>query len=254
MNETEKLDDMIDLYLSDTMNDTVRREFEEKIASDKELALLVSLSRGMRDALSDPKAIQLEEDLSALGEEFSSNLVNRYGSPANKLKKWLLLVPIILLMGYYFKSKFSRSLDTQGLYIAYYESYPVSNQVRASDIQDATVLDNIISSFKDNAFKDVLSKVSTLKDKGSPIPNSILFYEALSHLEIGNLSEARISFESIISSGPNNYVQQSQWYLSLIELKDNNIDKVKFHLEGVLSLSSKGKYAAQARELLKELN
>ena len=105
-------------------------------------------------------------------------------------------------------------------------------------------------------YKEAISQFDAILQSGNLSANDIpivYFYKALSHLGLEELDKAKMTLDKIVGIPDHSYLQQSQWYLALIEMKKGNLERTNFWLNKVLQISSEGKYAKKAKELLKEL-
>ncbi|NDV57269.1 tol-pal system YbgF family protein [Bacteroides sp. 519] len=133
--------------------------------------------------------------------------------------------------------------------LAYEEDYSRSSSTQLSipqkiDIQQALDL------YKEQKYSEVpklLDPIIAVVDKAY-LSEDVLFYNAVCKIETGAASEAVTILQYVITNGEL-FVQDAQWYLALLHLKEGNEAKSIELLEQL----KEGEYAGKANNLLKQI-
>lgn len=95
------MEDLITDYLSDTLDPAARRDFEQRIASDPELAARIGLERALIESLGDSPENRLRTSLRNISEKYDtpeSLNIAAFNSPEKGRRFWWML-PVVLLLG-----------------------------------------------------------------------------------------------------------------------------------------------------------
>jgi hypothetical protein len=95
MGPNEKKHEKIQMYLDDSMSAADRTAFEQDMQQDQELAEEVAINRDMQEMLGNSDENQLLENLKRISDDENFRVKKRN----NNWKYWLLLLPIVLILG-----------------------------------------------------------------------------------------------------------------------------------------------------------
>ena len=246
--------DLIERYFNNSLSDKELVLFEEKLASDSLFAKEVQQFGVVLDALKKARVkklkaqfISYEKEYNSSGKRFNFRNLNRRKATVS-LVFWVLLIGFSIQTSLYFSTKSSSNHDE--LFVNYFEVYPnVISPVKRTNNDQNIVLnamnyydaENYISAIE--AFDKILLN--------SDSRNEILFYKALALMTEGDYLTAQTQFELMnIESGV--FVNQRNWYLSLVLLKLEKFTKAKELLKEVAA--ERTSFSIKANCLLNELS
>ena len=93
-------------------------------------------------------------------------------------------------------------------------------------------LNQAISAYQNQDFESAATGFSEITEV-NPDNLSYLFYQAVSLLESQKATEAIPVFQALLSQPKHTLSEQSQWYLALAYLQQEDTVNVKKHLEGI---------------------
>ncbi|MFK8007586.1 MAG: hypothetical protein AB8H03_14500 [Saprospiraceae bacterium] len=252
---------LIEAYLENELSDSERTDFEQRLKTDAALAKQMQLHQEVDLALSNPKSFEMETILSEIGDEFSEKYrtpkKNSFSSSRIRFIYTASIAASFILLAAFLWWQFGQSASNpQQLYAKFYEPYSISTAIRSTNQTINSKLNEGQKKYQEKNYKEAISQFDVILKNENLNTNDIpivYFYKALSHLGLEELDEAKTMLDKIVAISDHSYLQQSQWYLALIEMKNGNSERVNFWLNKVLQTSSQGKYAKQAKELLKDL-
>ena len=246
--------DLIERYFNNSLSDKELVLFEEKLASDSLFAEEVQQFGVVFDCLKKARVKKLQDQFISYEKEYNSsgkrfnfrNLKRRKATVS--LVFWVLLIGFSIQTSLYFSTKSSSNHDE--LFVNYFEVYPnVISPVKRT-INDQNIVLNAMN------YYDAENYISAIEafDKillNSDSRNEILFYKALALMTEGDYLTAQTQFELMnIESGV--FVNQRNWYLSLVLLKLEKYTKAKELLKEVAA--ERTSFSIKANCLLNELS
>lgn len=244
MTEIEKIQE----YLSGSMNNQDKEEFEKLINSDVELALRVQETRDAIDAVRDLGRIELKTKL----EEFESSYSDQNQEKIkSNWSKSLMGIAAILIIGFglYFGLYSNNEFDKNTVFAEYYHSYPSFSNNRSSSNQFSD-WERAMNEYENKEFELAITIMEKINSEEIP-EYLIQFYLAHSYLSLPNpdLKNSEINFDKVIQS-ENDFVQQSLWFKALIEIKKGNDPVAKKMMKTIAEKKSFNHEKAQ--EILNE--
>lgn len=235
--------------------------FEKRLQADPKFAEQVQLFQGMEKALSDPKAIALQEKLNQIGNEFMAQAEPTTPPPKKKAKvvpmykkPWAIAATVLLAAtagGGLWQMQATDPLTNDQLFAQNYEVYQLDGLVRGT--QDEEELANALQLYQNKAYENAAEVLAILN--AEDIDNQkVMFALANAYLnqEPPQLEKAATFFNQLIDMNTSVYVPKAQWYLALIYLKQNKLEQAKLLLTEVKN--SGDSYAEEAKEVLERLN
>jgi len=262
MSEEEQFE-KIEKYLSEELSGEEQKKMEQLIAQDSTLKKEVSLHKDLASFLSDTKGIELEAQLSTIGEEYAEKYKQNPKlltlETVQKSRRWISWMAaasllFVLTLGWWYNQS---GVNTQQLFAAHYEVYISDELERSNSTVLLSPLETGLNAYNKEAYKvaiTVLEQAYQVAETPRNNHTTILFHLAMSHLELKSYAAAAAYLNQIVNFKKGSYTQQAYWYLALINLREGNISDSKIALQQLLEISTKGKYAQQAQELLKEIN
>lgn len=266
----EYLED-IDRYLNGDMNDSEKKNFEERISSNSEMASALNFEKEMRMIYSEDewstlnrsvlnsdraKAMKsyLQSDEITTIKETISNVIadNRKTYSRKSFIKQLAVAASILLISTisYFSIK-SNGTDFESIINEEYKNLP--SLVNRSESADSRLVEGQ-QYFENKDYKNAIISFNEYQkiSSESAATNSISYvYNGLSYLGINDYTNAIEQF-NLLENSKSFQAKKAEWYKALVYLKQNNKELLREALEGITSNSSNYNYS-KAKELLNEI-
>ncbi|MFC4721379.1 tol-pal system YbgF family protein [Geojedonia litorea] len=233
-------DELIANYFLGNLTPDEEQKFEYLMQTDTDFKKDVEFQSQVKDAIFRHERHNLKQRL----QDVEKDLIPKN---TNKIK-WLVAAAILisLSVGYYI---FDSSYTYTELYAIYFEPAP--------NIVHPIVRDGIEDNDETKAFvayqKQDYKLAAQLFDKvfQDTKTSEILFYEAISLMEINNIDQAIEKFE--IHKKYNDLLSnKTHWYMALAYIKQNNIEKAKDVLNLIINNQESYNYK-KAKELLRKL-
>jgi len=248
----------IEAYLRGELSGAERSQFEENMKSDPAMAQQVELFKNLDIALADEGALALQKQTQKLGDAFFTETGNKavsirklpfYRRPLAIAASIAILLSLGVLL---WMNNNSSSMSSDELYAAYYEPPDFADGVRgeegaANDYQKA--LDALREEDPATAINLLQAHIAR-----QPADISAAFALGTAHLktEPPALGAAKAAFQRVADDGKSLLVDQSNWYLALIALKQGNSESAQQLLQELRS-SEEPELARKAEELLEKL-
>jgi TolA-binding protein len=143
-----------------------------------------------------------------------------------------------------------RSNDPGRMFDKYYEPVSaISPVTRAGNTNGTDRLAEAVSLYNKGEYNAAATGFSEIIS-GDPSLASPRFYLGMSHLALGNYSQAAAHLEEVAGS-EGEYIKEARWYLGLIYLKEG--DEVKARENFQFLTQSKGYYSGRAEKILRRL-
>jgi len=240
-------EERIERYFSGEMDDLERLAFDKEVMSDEKLAIAV---KEYRRILQGVKTYGLQQKLGRLMEE-TSLLQNESNVTSSRRKSlWIYVAFAAILAGAIYFLILAKSPNTEAetapqLYMAYY--YPDPGLPTRMGNNDDFDFDRGMVDYKLGAYKKAIEQWEDL----SAIDARVKYYLGAAYLADNNVERATPFFEGLTKE--DEFYDRSQWYLSLIALKKDDIDSSIEHLNSILQLKQ-SPYQERAQKLLNELS
>lgn len=260
--EEETEYDQIEQYLAGQLTGAELSTFEDRLQADPTFAEKVQLLKEMEEALSDPKAIALQEKLNNIGADFMATTEPVAASvettKATKVvpmykKPWAIAATVALAVsagGGLWQMQSIDALSHDQLFAQNYEVYQLDGLVRGT--QGADELENALQLYQNKSFKNAAEVLAILNEKD--IDNQkVMFALANAYLNQNppQLDQAANYFNQLIDMNTSVYVPKAQWYLALIYIKQNKMEQAKLMLSEVVDSGDAN--ADEAKTLLEQL-
>ncbi|EZH71666.1 hypothetical protein ATO12_06815 [Aquimarina atlantica] len=244
MERTPEIFDKIEGYLSHTLPEEEIIAFEKELAANPELHEEVEKHRALHKTLSDQDTLDFKEKLMQISttiKEEQDTTSTSISAPYWKIAASIaILLGVGMLLWYTYINSFN---NTQDLYGAYYEPFPVEDAMRGNTNNEE--MQNIVKNYAKGAY----DSVAVMLEKQPNLDNQLRLYLGNSYLNINQEEKAVSSFKDINSNGK--YYEVAKWYLSLTYLKLNTPKKSIPLLKEIITYN--GAYKDKATKLLKAL-
>lgn len=242
----------IDQYINGKLSDAETKAFEQQIQANPSLAEEVALHQELGQFLSDTQGIALEAQLTAVGEQFSQAYQQKNTPKSGVSFYWIAAAGLLLFLSIAWW--FTSPKSSEELFAAHYETY-VSDELERSNNTISSPLEEALKAYSNKNYPTAQKQFKTQLDVSTATPNNsnlIRFHLAMIHMEQKEYAPAQTYLNKILANDTSLYHQQAHWFLALIQLKTEQPQAAKQSLQQVLNISSKGKYAHQAKQLLQE--
>lgn len=237
----------IEKYIPGELFGDELKKFEVKLKSNKELYDEFILHTQINMALKEEDIIQLRNKL----EDIYSKVIYKR-ERIIKLSRNIALaasVALIFTFGgiYLYKNE---KLTNQQLFTAYYSPYESIENSRELSSATKSLIEQALAEYEE---KDYTAAQSHFNDilKTNPDCSTALFYSSISELETGNINDAIIKLEHLLTLKDSLFNDQAEWYLGLCYLKSGNTDKAKIIFDKISG--QKGYNKEKAKKLLRKL-
>jgi len=244
-NSFSRLEDFLDGNLSNEELELLLKELE----TNKELSSEMLLRLEVNQLIKDKGFLELQSKLHLLmNSNGDNNTMLNLGREF--LKTWHLAAAsfaLVLVVGGLWYILSNKPQSTEQLVNKYYKPAHPILQIRSVEANKENAMDQAFKFYRENNFNSALTYFKTLENQ-----ITAKFYSGVCLIELQQYSQAIESFVFVINDNDNLFVEQSEWYLGLIYLMDNQKDSAIKQFEKI-SLENSF-YSAQANEILKYLN
>ena len=251
----------IEQYLSGALSGQELVAFEKALSSNEELAKQVQLMRDFDLVLADEKAIEVQEKIQGIGQDFftqeqmPSNVKEEpikrlpfYRRPLAIAASILFIITAGALI--WQMNTGSSSLSNEELFAQYY-SVEKMNPTLRGDQQTDSLYQSAITQYKNKEYASAINIFNTLLQNDT---DNLQFIYGLANAYLNDqqLANAEIQFRKIIADGKSIMTPKSIWYLALIKLKEGKVEEARKQLEQ-LRKTEDLQLIKQANALLKTL-
>jgi len=244
-NSFSRLEDFLDGNLSNEELDLLLKELETNKELSSEMLLRLEVNQLIKDKGFHELQSKLHLLMNSTGE---NNTMLNLGREF--LKTWHLAAAsfaLVLVVGGLWYILSNKPQSTEQLVNKYYKPAHPILQIRSVEANKENAMDQAFKFYRENDFNNALTYFKTLENQ-----ITAKFYSGVCLIELQQYSQAIESFVFVINDNDNLFVEQSEWYLGLIYLMDNQKDLAIKQFEKISSENSF--YSAQANEILKYLN
>ena len=242
--------ELIEKYLMNEMSVREEVEFEEILKNDPELMSEFKLRKEINNAI-------IEEDILSLRNKIN-NIIVENKSLSLKLKTSIIyssaaavLVLFIVVAGInIFPIKNSSNSE---IFHEYYSPYPAIMGFRS--LSEKTEIENLLceafNSYDEENYvvaSDYFEEVLILENENIMSQ----FYLSICEIEKDNFEKAKEHLQEILVNKDHIFVNQSIWYLAMVNLKLDKLNEAKMLLEEIIRENMKQKKDAEA--ILKGIN
>ena len=247
MEESEKNPSMED-YILGRLSAEDASKVEKMIEADTELAKQSKEEKAIQQGFQYHGQQLLLERLEGIrrkieAEEESRKPRLKIGLNAFRIAASIAILALVAYGLYMFNVKESN------LFAAFYAPYPISLIDRTINTpSEREIADQL---YEEGRFQDAIPYLQELYQK-EPKEALVLLALGISYLEINDLAKAKSTFYTLRNHENVLYKDLSIWYLSMVFLKEGQIEQVKQLLQPLVQDAKADKHKA-ARQLLKRL-
>lgn len=231
--DLSKYSEKIQKYLANELSENELAEFEDLVNKHSELKDEIQLYRKVSGAIADASLEDFKNDLEKIHNQ---NFGNQNNITYAKSKQWYLLAALFLIMitiasVFLFKNN---ETNIQAIFEKYYQ--PLEADYTRSLEEDSNTYVFAMNAFCNKNYNLAFVQFKDLV----AIDNenySARLYLGVCGIELSEFSMAETQFKLIIESGDPFYKQDAEWYLALLYLKMEDVEKAKSIFE-VIQLKS----------------
>lgn len=238
----------IERYLEEKMQPSEKRWFEKELEGNLWLRNELELRRKAESIVSNFDAIQLRKKLmDAETRHRNETKLERAVKkvPANYAAVILGLIVIstlLILQG--------NSLNINDFTARVLENYEISTNSRAGSVLTPAELTPGMELYNDGRFREAISLFSSIPGESSCIVQS-RFLSGLSSMQIKDYSAAVKSFEQVVANNDNIFMEEASYYLALSYYNEEEYDKARQTLEGIIN--SQSRFKKEAKKLVRKI-
>ncbi len=244
--------ELIDKYFSNSLNPKEQLLFNDLLQSDKDFKKEFIFQKDLKKIIS----IQQQKDLKSTLQQFEEN-VQKKSTVLFIPKKWLVAASLALLIGlgfWFVKNHYF--ISSEQLFSQHFEPYRnIVRPIERGENENSLEFKAFVAYEGGNYYKSInlFNSVDNSED------TYILFYKAMSYLEVNKTSEA-INILLPIATSKNykesdlNFDELANWYLGLAYLKMNENNKAISQFSLIVNHPTNTFKKEEATKILNALN
>lgn len=220
---TSKKTNEIDRYLHRELNEEELAAFEAEMENNADLVTEVNLYQDIDAAVQESDVMTLRARLESINKDMIDEKRKERSFAAKIPHRKLIAVSVaaslILLLG--ISGVLQNNLYSPAdLYSEYYSTYPATGISRSGTGTDNEISKALVQ-FNQKNYGESLSILRTVldQDAGNPVGN---FYSGMAYQETGQYEKAIDSYQHVIKTGNNLFVDQAEWYSALCYLQNDD--------------------------------
>ena len=236
-------------YFSKRLTVEEERLFKELLKSDSDFNKQFEFEKNLKEVIRDEESVKLKSKLVGFEKEISKDKSVRK-LRRSTYEKWAMAASIALLigLGWLGYTNFSGP-NYNDLYQENFQGYPNTvYTITRSDSNQTPERDAFIA-YESGDFKGAADSFQEIS-KGAQT-NYLNFYLGMSYLHLNQLKQAKTYFTKTIN-GKNDFVDEANWYMALVALKEKNTASAKQYLMQLTAADSYNQ--AKAKQLMEKLD
>ncbi|HEA20123.1 hypothetical protein LCGC14_1852340 [marine sediment metagenome] len=236
-------------YFSKQLTADQQKLFEDLLKSDSDFKKQFDFEKDVKEVILNQETVKLKNKLVGFEKEISKDKSVRK-LPRSIYQKWAMAASIALLMGlgWLGYTNFAGP-NYNDLYQENFQGYPNTVYTITRSDSDQTRERDAFVAYESGDFKGAADGFKTIS-KNSPT-NYLDFYLGMSYLQLHQLKQAKTYFTNTIN-GKSNFVDEANWYMALIAIKEENKATAKQYLMQLTAADSYNQ--AKAKQLLEKLD
>jgi len=217
---------LIQKYIQGILNEAEQTQFEALLKNDLDFAKKVAQHKNVHEAIKANEKDQLKSHLQQL--EAQQNETSKNTSRRNiRLAIAIVLLLFFGLIGNYIIQQ-ANSHET--LYTTYFEPYPNALQPVTRGQGNDSMLSKATEAYEAKKYEEAIEAFDTILASQESKNVEVLFYKAMSLLNLGKETEA-IAILRDIKHAETRFTPQIYWYGALIHIKFKEEEKALKALE-----------------------
>lgn len=235
-------------YFSNNLSNNDKQELESLLKEDAEFKAQFDLETNLAKAIKSHKGDILKEKLKGFEKDLTIKQPKKTATSVFNYKNFAIAASVALLLGWFgYQSVFSPSYSN--LYQDNFSTYPNTvYTITRGDTYNSLEREAFVA-YESKDYKTAIEKLDAISlNSKKPYFN---FYKAQAYLNLNDITNAKAFFVMTIQEN-NSFVAESNWYLALIYLKENDKEEATKYLNNLVSNYDYNK--EKALQILKKLN
>lgn len=213
-------EELIQKYTHGRLNEAEQQEFDALLKNDPEFVKAVAEYENVQAAITSHEKDVLKSQL----QDLEATSVETPVKPSRNYKRLAIAIGLILFFGLLSNYFIQLGNTSETLYATYFEPYPnaLVPVTRSNDNLDPLV--SAFYAYEIQEYELAIQKFDGILKNSPAQKTEILFYKAMSFLNLGNEQKA-IEILRSIKHEKTRFAPQIYWYGALIHVKLNENDK-----------------------------
>jgi tetratricopeptide (TPR) repeat protein len=237
--------ELIEKYLDQVLTDEEKILFDNLMISSKEFVSQLELAKSTVSALREKHNTKIKDDLKTIYQATKSEKPHK----TDKKFYWMAAAILILTLSPALYWYFVPNTSNQELYMAHYEVYPASPNVRGEG--STTTLASAMEYYRNADYKRALDLFMEYHEANTQF-DQILLYIGNCYLNLDETNKAIVYFKKGQKSDDAIIKKTSSWYLALCYLNTEQLDKCQDLLNMIIYENEL--YAKEAKVLINEIH
>lgn len=236
----------IERYLDGEMTESEMRDFEHRLATDRNLSESYGAMVTARKLITQAGRLELKEKLESFEEEPARKSSIK---PLWVKRAFPIAAMLIIFFGVYQWLIFNNGISGDEVYTNYYETYKAPSVIRDTGTNELTNWKRATEYYRKQEHEEAIVYFSKAEKE---IPQYLVaFYTGMSMLEVEapDYQAALNNFETVLQSD-NDYTQQATWYKGLLLLKLGKNEEAISVFENIVEAQTY--HYQKAEEILKK--
>ena len=241
--------ELIEKYFDKSLAPSEMDDFNNKLATDREFALLFSNYQLAMKSAEHYGKIKMKERIKKIMDEEKNTRPAWY--PNNWLKIAAVLIVLLTVSSPFIYNYYGGRQDYQELFNENFNLYPNVLNQRGNDLQNNLMLSEAMSYYSNKDFVNAVALMEELIKNHDSLAGTIDFYRGICLLGAGKDDDAADVFSNILAKPDESFKNQAKWYLALTYLKSGKREEAEELLKEI-SVEKAYNYL-KAEKVLEEL-
>lgn len=241
---------LISRYLEGEMDPIEATGFEEALENNPELKEEVDLYREVDQAIADTEVLDLRAQLDEIHEELSPQLEKLTRKSPKRVLRYAVAASIAVVISLGTYSLFFKKVDNNKIVSEFYKPYDVTLVNRSSNDHILPLMREALYKYDNEEYREAVSLFREILEVKPEMTASYL-YSGISYMELKEYVNAEKSFIAVIEHDDNLYIEQAEWYLGMVYLLTDELEKAKVQFLKIKL--DDGYYKDEATRILKKL-
>lgn len=240
-------DELIQKYAHGRLSEIEQQTFDELLKSDPEFEKAVAEYDNVQAAIASHERVVLKKQLQQL--EATQETRNTTEKPSRNYKRLAVAIVLILFFGLVSNYFIQLGNSNETLYATYFEPYPNALKPVTRNATSENPLHDALYAYESQEYEKAITEFDEVLKTNSAQKTEILFYKAMSLLNLGKEQEAIVILRTIKHS-TTKFTPQIYWYGALIHIKFDEDEKALKALKYMDKIQTT--FKIKERKVLKE--
>ncbi|MDB4293070.1 tetratricopeptide repeat protein [Maribacter sp.] len=238
-------------YFSNSLSAQQEKQLQDLLDTDMEFKEQFDFEKDLKRVVREEEKTKLKSKLQGFEKEIAQErpVIQLNQKPKKSKFNWSIAASVAILFGLgWFGYNTFAGADYESLYEANFEEYP--NTVYAVTRGEAieTIERDAFTAYESGGYQSAIDNFKKIYSADNK--DYLDFYLGQSYLGLGEITQAKESFEKVLSSN-SDFIPEAHWYLALISIKQENKTAATKYLNELIANHEYNK--GKARALLKDL-